>query len=248
MPVDGRKAEVPSARAAVGEAMAKKSDKTDGNGGQVGARPGEDVLLDCRGHTGCGGRASLLPRQGNVERMTGNSRAGRHCPPKPVVPKAGAGAVGKAEKGVDARKYDEAVRMGQEVEEWGHLNDMGLGCLDPIAFVGGPPVAGVVFFCGAYFWHELWYFFGAIVVLWLVAACCRMAVRVRLGARNTEGARRALQYARVFSVLTLLAVGAAMVDFWCHLESCAEKYNRKVEEAADMLKSGLDESSRRLQR
>lgn len=162
--------------------------------------------------------------------------------------KAGSSPGRAAGCATDTRKYDEAVRMGQEVEEWGHLNDMGPGCLDPIAFVGGPPVAGVVFFCGAYFWHELWYFFGAIVVLWLVAACCRMAVRVRLGARDTEGARRALQYARVFSVLTLLAVGAAMVDFWCHLESCAEKYDRKVEEAADGLKRGLDGATRRLQR
>ena len=210
----------------------KKSEQKRQDGEKEADRTEADVRFcpDCGGKLGAGQK--FCPE-------CGTPVAGRKAGPPPVR------AAGYA---TDTRKYDEAVRMGQEVEEWGHLNDMGPGCLDPIAFVGGPPVAGVVFFCGAYFWHELWYFFGAIVVLWLVAACCRMAVRVRLGERDTEGARRALQYARVFSVLTLLAVGAAMVDFWCHLESCAEKYDRKVEEAADGLKRGLDGAARRLQR
>ena len=156
--------------------------------------------------------------------------------------------VREAGNGADTRKYDEAVRMGQEVEEWSHLNDLGPGCLDPIAFVGGPPVAGLVFFCGAFYWHELWVFFGAIVVLWLVAASCRMAVRGRLGARDTEGARRALKYAWIFFAMTLLAIGGAMVDFWLHLDSCAKKYDRKLQETADEITSGLDEAARRLRR
>lgn len=189
--------------------------------------------------TGCGGK--LEPGQ-------------KFCPEcgAPVGGRKAEGLPGRgAQDTVAGGKYDEAVRMGQEVETWGHLNKMDpgcIGCLDPVTFLGGPPLAGLVFFCGAYYWRELRVFFGAIVVLWLVAACCRMAVRVRLGARDTEGARRALQYARAFSVLTLLAVGAAMVDFWCHLESCAKQYDRKIEEAADVLKTGLDETSRRLQR
>ena len=149
---------------------------------------------------------------------------------------------------VSGRKYDEAVRMGQEVEEWSHLNDMGPGCLDPIAFAGGPPVAGLVFFAAAAKWHDLWYFFGAIVVLWLVAACCRMAVRIRLGARDIEGAKQALHSARVFSAATLLAIVAALLAFWLHVSSCAKQVDKQFHDAANEILGDLDEASRRLQR
>ena len=86
---------------------------------------------------GCGGR--LAPGQKFCPEC-GTPAGGR---------KAGAAPKRAAAGAVDGRKYDEAVRMGREVEEWSQLNDMGPGCLDPLAFVGGPPIAGLVFFAAA---------------------------------------------------------------------------------------------------
>lgn len=185
---------------------------------------------------GCGGKLEpghkFCPECGTP---VGGRKAG--VPPK----RAAAGTV-------DGRKYDEAVRMGREVEEWSQLNDMGPGCLDPIAFLGGPPIAGLVFFAAAAKWHELWYFFGAIAVLWLVAAFWRMKTRALLGARDIDGAKKALQTARLFSLIVLLAMAAALVDFWIHVDSCAKKYDKKLQETADEISRGLNEASRRLQR
>ena len=45
-----------------------------------------------------------------------------------------------------------------------------------------------------------------------------------------------------------LAMAAAMVDFWLHVDSCAKKYDKKLQETADEISRGLSEASRRLQR
>ena len=217
---------------------------SSGAGPDMGDEGKETVQSGGKGQTGgaagfckgCGGR--LEPGQKfcpECETPVGGRKA------KPSVKRT-------APDAVDRRKYDEAVRMGREVEEWGHLNDMGPGCLDPIAFVGGPPIAGLVFFAAAAKWHDLWYFFGAIAVLWLVAAFWRMKTRVHLAARDTDRAKKALQTARLFSVIVLLAMAAAMVDFWLHVDSCAKKYDKKLQETADEIARGLSEASRRLQR
>lgn len=186
--------------------------------------------------TGCGGQ--LEPGQKFCPEC-GTPAGGRKTgtPPKRAASDA-----------VSGRKYDEAMRMGQEVEEWSQLNDIGPGCLDPIAFAGGPPIAGLVLFAAAAKWHDLWYFFGAIAVLWLVAAFFRMKTRALLGARDTEGANQALHSARVFSAATLLAIVAALLAFWLHVSSCAKQADKQFHDAANEILGALDETSRRLQR
>jgi hypothetical protein len=185
---------------------------------------------------GCGGRLEpgqkFCPECGTP---AGGRKAG--APPKHAAPDT-----------VSGRKYDEAVRMGREVEEWSQLNDMGPGCLDPIAFAGGPPIAGLVFFAAAAKWHHLWYFFGAITVLWLVAAFWRMKTRVHLAARDTERAKKSLQTARLFSFIVLLAMAAALLAFWLHVSSCAKQADKQFHDAANEILGDLDEARRRLQR
>ena len=170
-----------------------------------------------------GGRAQPGVAAGFCKGCGGKLEPGQKFCPECGTPvggrKAGAPPKCAASDTVSGRKYDEAVRMGQEVEEWSQLNDMGPGCLDPIAFAGGPPIAGLVFFAAAAKWNDLWYFFGAIAVLWLVAAFFRMKTRALLGAREIERAKQALHSARVFSSATLLAIVAALLVFWLHVSS-----------------------------
>jgi hypothetical protein len=119
--------------------------------------------------------------------------------------KAGPPLVRAAGRAADARKYDEAVRMGQEIEgqavDWANFS----GCLiDPV--FGGLPLM-----IACFFWHELWWFLGIALVFGIAAMCCRAVVRGRRADHDVEGAKSALVPAKTCYWIAVAALVAGFV-------------------------------------
>lgn len=131
--------------------------------------------------------------------------------------KAGPPPVRAAGRAADARKYDEAVRMGQEIEgqavDWANFS----GCLiDPV--FGGLPLM-----IACFFWHELWWFLGIALVFGIAAMCCRAVVRGRLADHDVEGAKSALGPAKTCFWIAAAALGAGLLDVVIRLMALANK-------------------------
>lgn len=131
--------------------------------------------------------------------------------------KAGPPPVRAAGRMADARKYDEAVRMGQEIEgqavDWANFS----GCLiDPV--FGGLPLM-----IACFFWHELWWFLGVALVFGIAAMCCRAVVRGRLADHDVEGAKSALGPAKTCFWIAAAALGAGLLDVVIRLMALANK-------------------------
>lgn len=131
--------------------------------------------------------------------------------------KAGPPPVRAAGCATDTRKYDEAVRMGQEIEGqavgWANFS----GCLiDP--FFGGLPLM-----IACFFWHELWWFLGIAAVFDIAAMCCRAVVRGRLADHDVEGAKSALGPAKTCFWIASAALGAGLLDVVIRLMALANK-------------------------
>lgn len=210
------------------EKPAIKSPKPAGDGKRIRARPSgagvQKLHSGGRGQTGvtanicskCGGR--LEPGQKFCPEC--GTPAGGKTPPESVKR--------AALDSVDGRKYDEAVRVGMEVEEWTHLNNIGLGCLDPLAW-SALPIIGIPSLIVGFQYREIWWFVIGGAIVGLVAGAFRMVARGHLARRDTEKAKKALAPVRFFSVITLLLFGVATLDVVYRLAACTDQASRQME-------------------
>ena len=159
--------------------------------------------------------------EGYCPQCGGKLEAGQKFCPECGTPvagrKAGPPPVRAAGRTADARKYDEAVRMGQEIEGqavgWANFS----GCLiDPV--FGGLPLM-----IACFFWHELWWFLGIALVFGIAAMCCRAVVRGRLADHDVEGAKSALGPAKTCFWIAAAALGAGLLDVVIRLMALANK-------------------------
>ena len=179
----------------------KKSEQKRRDGEKEADRTEADVRFcpDCGGKLGVGQK--FCPECGTA---VGGRKAGSS-------PGRAAGCA------TDTRKYDEAVRMGQEIEgqavDWANFS----GCLiDPV--FGGLPLM-----IACFFWHELWCFLGIAVVFGIAAMCCRAVVRGRLADHDVEGAKSALGPAKTCFWIAAAALGAGLLDVVIRLMALANK-------------------------
>ena len=105
-----------------------------------------------------------------------------------------------AEKGSDAQNYDEAVRLGKEVDKLvGGEIDMARYLVSPLLLAG-------IFLC-----PELLFFVLAALIIGLISMCCRTVVKQRLEAHDVEGAKSALVPAKTCYWIAVAILGAGVV-------------------------------------
>lgn len=110
-----------------------------------------------------------------------------------------------AEKGSDAQNYDEAVRIGKEVDNLaGGAIDLAGGWINPM--FGGIPLVIAGFLC-----HEVLWFVLAASIFGLASMCCRAVVKQRLEAHDVEGAKSALVPAKTCYWIAVAALVAGFV-------------------------------------
>lgn len=122
-----------------------------------------------------------------------------------------------AEKGSDAQNYDEAVRIGKEVDNLaGGAIDLAGGWINPM--FGGIPLVMAGFLC-----HEVLWFVLAASIFGLASMCCRAVVKQRLEAHDVEGAKSALGPAKTCFWIAAAALGAGLLDVVIRLMALANK-------------------------
>lgn len=105
-----------------------------------------------------------------------------------------------AEKGSDAQNYDEAVRLGKEVDK------LAGGAIDVARYLVLP-----LLLAGVFLGPELLFFVLAALIIGLASMCCRTVVKQRLEAHDVEGAKSALVPAKTCYWIAVAILGAGVV-------------------------------------